>query len=88
MTNRSFAFRPHLLLFALQFVLDAAEVSAELLLEFVHGIGVALRLCLGDFAPEEKLPPALAREATQIGVFSLSPCVVWWKAETPPSRLG
>ena len=47
-------FRPHFLLFALQFVPDAAEIPAELLLEFVHGIGVTLRLCLGDFASEEK----------------------------------
>jgi hypothetical protein len=55
--------RPHLLLFALQFLLDAAEVTAELLLEFVHGIGVA---------SEKKFASALAREATQIGASSLS----------------
>ena len=45
---------PHFFLFAFQFVLDAAEVVAELFLEFVHGIGVALGLRFGDFAAEEK----------------------------------
>ena len=54
----------HLPLFVLQFFLNAAEVAAELQLEFVHGIGVA---------PEEKFTPALAREATQTGASSLLP---------------